>query len=80
MSGVKLGGRESDLTIPECGLAIMVGVKYWHFQCVYESGSFGRLRPNNYHRNSPIYQPLPISFLIFFFLPVAVYGVGVGIA
>ena len=25
MSGVKLGGRESDLTIPECGLAIMVG-------------------------------------------------------
>ena len=23
MSGVKLGGRESDLTIPECGLAIM---------------------------------------------------------
>ena len=21
MSGVKLGGRESDLTIPECGLA-----------------------------------------------------------
>ena len=24
MSGVKLGGRESDLTIPECGLAIMI--------------------------------------------------------
>ena len=24
MSGVKLGGRESDLTISECGLAIMV--------------------------------------------------------
>ena len=24
MSGVKLGGRESDLTIPECGLAIML--------------------------------------------------------
>jgi hypothetical protein len=23
LSGVKLGGRESDLTIPECGLAIM---------------------------------------------------------
>ena len=23
MSGVGLGGRESDLTIPECGLAIM---------------------------------------------------------
>jgi hypothetical protein len=23
VSGVKLGGRESDLTIPECGLAIM---------------------------------------------------------
>ena len=23
MSGVKLGGRESNLTIPECGLAIM---------------------------------------------------------
>ena len=23
MSGVKLGGGESDLTIPECGLAIM---------------------------------------------------------
>ena len=23
MSGVKLGGCESDLTIPECGLAIM---------------------------------------------------------
>ena len=23
MSGVQLGGRESDLTIPECGLAIM---------------------------------------------------------
>ena len=23
MSGVRLGGRESDLTIPECGLAIM---------------------------------------------------------
>ena len=23
MSGVKLGGREFDLTIPECGLAIM---------------------------------------------------------
>ena len=22
MSGVQLGGRESDLTIPECGLAI----------------------------------------------------------
>ena len=26
MSGVKLGGRESDLTIPECGLAIMLDV------------------------------------------------------
>jgi hypothetical protein len=24
MSGVKLAGRESDLTIPECGLAIMI--------------------------------------------------------
>ena len=24
MSGVQLGGRESDLTIPECGLAIML--------------------------------------------------------
>ena len=24
MSGVRLGGRESDLTIPECGLAIMI--------------------------------------------------------
>ena len=23
MSGVQLGGRESDLIIPECGLAIM---------------------------------------------------------
>jgi hypothetical protein len=23
VSGVRLGGRESDLTIPECGLAIM---------------------------------------------------------
>jgi hypothetical protein len=24
VSGVKLGGRESDLTIPDCGLAIMM--------------------------------------------------------
>jgi hypothetical protein len=28
--GVKLGGRESDLIIPECGLAIMI-----HGQAVY---------------------------------------------
>ena len=27
MSGVKLGGRESDLTIPECGLAIILQVE-----------------------------------------------------
>ena len=31
MSGVKLGGRESDLTIPECGLAIMYNQEpSWH--------------------------------------------------
>ena len=35
MSGVKLGGRESDLTIPECGLAIMSDPNPF-FECVAE--------------------------------------------
>ena len=34
MSGVRLGGRESDLTIPECGLAIMHVASINHDSCV----------------------------------------------
>jgi hypothetical protein len=26
---------------------VELGVKYRHFECVYESGSFGRLRPKD---------------------------------
>jgi hypothetical protein len=33
VSGVKLGGRESDLTIPECGLAIMPCTVQGKFRC-----------------------------------------------
>jgi hypothetical protein len=31
VSGVQLGGRESDLTIPECGLAIMLTKPFLYF-------------------------------------------------
>ena len=39
MSGVKLGGRESDLTIPECGLAIMSAAHHGHLAGRRNSGA-----------------------------------------
>ena len=56
MSGVGLGGRESDLTIPKCGLAIMKQERQYAsvyryevleamHGCVYDESSAARPRP-----------------------------------
>ena len=53
MSGVKLGGRESDLTIPECGLAIMLTL-YVAVLYVYTSFVLRYAHSHDPHATVPI--------------------------
>jgi hypothetical protein len=45
VSGVKLGGRESDLTIPECGLAMLREGCLCSKRCISRRGSECRNLP-----------------------------------
>ena len=70
MSGVKLGGRESDLTIPECGLAIMlplyVAVLYVYIYGAYTCGHIVRNYRNRrtQHENYTVTRHCELQFRV----------------